>query len=76
MANTDSYCIVGVFERFRSEDDDICAETGRTPIAQLAAELQEAYDDGHIAGLFQLVQLVPGESLMAAAKEVALRLEV
>jgi hypothetical protein len=49
----DTYLILGVFQRSWSADFEICRDEGRTPVQQLAHELQEAYDNG-AAGHFKL----------------------
>lgn len=52
-----TYRLTVVFEREHSEDDDIANDAERTLTAQLRAELQEAYDCGHIAGHFNIVSV-------------------
>lgn len=52
-----SYTLTVKFRREHGEDDEIAADAGRTLAAQLRAELQEAYDCGHIAGHFEIVSV-------------------
>lgn len=54
---TGAYRLVVTFDREHSEDDEIAADANRTLAEQLRAELQEAYDCGHIAGHFQIVSV-------------------
>jgi hypothetical protein len=50
----DTYLILGVFQRSWSSDFEICRDEGRTPVQQLAAELQDAYLQAGVAGHFKL----------------------
>lgn len=48
----DTYELTVVFERSLSDDQEVCAATKRTVSEQLAAELQEACNNGMISGSF------------------------
>jgi hypothetical protein len=50
----DTYTILAVFQRSWGDDFEVCRDEGRTPIEQLAVELQEAYNEAGVAGHFKL----------------------
>ena len=52
-----TYRLWVLFERQHDEDDDIAADAKRSLGDQLRAELQEAYDCGHIAGHYKIASV-------------------
>lgn len=77
MTDPDSYSLVVVFRRSHSDDDEIVKERGwpvtaQTLARQFALEMQAAFDDGGIAGHFQVVEVVEGDSLFKVAEGIAL----
>lgn len=76
MIDPDSYSLVVVFRRQHSDDDDIVKERGwevtpATLAKQFALEMQAAFDDGGIAGFFQVVEVVEGDALFQVAEGIA-----
>lgn len=52
--DNDTYELIVVFTRSHSDDSEVCEATNRTPNEQLAVELQDACNNGYVAGSFQV----------------------